>query len=299
MSNVFRPADCIEAGYRWSDRDAEFNFAGLPMSTVTGVLRQWALTPHLRAEIMRLERSVTAFAQKHKISPAQLKSMLNGHRIASFDIYSYVLSAIGADCVPDEAQVQEAIRQAWARYDERRKRRMSVGGGDGAGKTVAFTTGRLGGWGDDDGDAEDVGPVAHPASALICAVLANCLLADPAVRKHLANLQTTPDEPPAELAIELRAFVAPPLGRCGADGFITEGLIAGRVWVPENWADTAYAWYQGDYQGAFIARVIEGTPETLSQFTGVRVAIENDAAEPDLEFRDFNIRVRDGQAIYI
>jgi hypothetical protein len=294
MSHVFRPASFIVGDPGWSSPEAKFVFRGIPESTISGVLRQWALTPHLRAEIMRLERSVSAFAKKHQISPAQLKSMLNGHRLASFDVYSYVLETIGEERVPNEEQVRAAISEARKRSEiQNSATSATVSGG---GKSAAFTTGRLGGWG--DVDAEDVGPVPHPASALICAVLANCLLADPAVRKHLGNLQSEPGEQPADLEIELSAYVAPPLTRCGAEGFITEGLIAGRVRVPANWVDTVYAWYQGEYQGVFIARIIEGTPETPSQFTGVHVVLENDLDEPDIEFREFGIRVRNGKRLY-
>lgn len=138
-------------------------------------------------------------------------------------------------------------------------------------------------------------PTLHPNAALIRRVFARALRNDPLVTQYVAAGSDRAGKR-GELSCEVSVIVSDTPHEAGAEGFIAPGVMAGRLWMPGDWKASVHARGSGVVDGVFVCSAIEGSPEAISQFRGVRVFADAGASpeEWDLAFSEQPVLVELG-----
>ncbi len=279
MTAPMRPANRVDPSSRWDSRKASFNLDGLDQATTIAVLRQWALAPHLRAEIVRAERSAEKFARKYGASVNHLRNMCNGHRLIDYSTLALVLAIAGPNNAPDERQIAKEVVDALARSTTKAPPATP------SSRTTHYVdiSGRTPGWmtAPSGLSTPRTVPTVHPHTELIASAFASAVLTDPLVVAYL-------DGAPLP-EVEVSVFVAPRADDTGAEGFITHDVLGATIWAPADWIETAYAFDNAVAGGFFVcARPAAGSLDTIR---AARVVV--DAGENPT---DWDLVVRDGLA---
>jgi hypothetical protein len=279
---TFRPVSRLRPKSYWTDPRPVFDLTGLDRVTAAALLRQWAMSAHLRGEIAFAAKNAEGFKRTYAASVNNLRNMCNGHRVTDYATQALVLNVAGPSPAPDESAISTAVNDAAARSTpkatatDRAMRRL-----DSATGTSLWPSEPSG------PDTERDVNRPHPNATLIRRTFAKAVLEDPLVREYLA---ADPDRlnRRGSLTTEVAVTVADSAHDAGAEGFIAPGVIAGRLWVPLEWKASVHARGGAIAGGMFVCSAIEGTPTRLTQFRAVRIYIEagDSHGHWDLSFRD-------------
>lgn len=258
-------------GSRWDSRVAKFDLAGLDAATTAAVLRQWALAPHLRAEIVRAAASAEKFAARYGASVNHLRNMCNGHRLIDYSTLALVMTVAGSANAFDEVTVEKEMSAATTRSQP--KATASPAGKTRTSSYVTLTDPEL--TGPRAREARIGMPVNHPDAELIATAFAAAVIADSKVVAYLNGA--------AAPAVEVSVFIAPSADDAGAEGFVTRDVLGATVWAPADWTTTVLERFGGIVDGRFVCAVCD---DGEVRAAGVVVEAGENPTEWDLAIGD-------------
>ncbi len=114
-----RPADLAQPPDGWNSTRASFDLDGLSAAEASGVLLQWALSRHMRAEITRAGYSSRKeFAETNGLSVDRVRSFFNGHRRANFEDLASFVEILGPRSWPEPKRLARYIEGARLRSSD-------------------------------------------------------------------------------------------------------------------------------------------------------------------------------------